>query len=134
VDKSLPNSVEASAILQRMEEVRCELDEDVQDIVEDARDLGDWRSYVKRHPWICLGAAFAAGYFVVPPRAPKLPPDVQTASDSANQGSPTRSYLSAAGDARGMLLSFVGNLVMRQLASFAMQQAEKFLVPPDKQP
>ena len=40
------NSHETKAIRQRMEEVRCDLDKDVQGIVEGARDLRDWRSYV----------------------------------------------------------------------------------------
>ncbi len=47
-----------------MEEVRRDLDEDVQDTVEGVRELGDWRSYVKAYPWCFLGAAFATGYLM----------------------------------------------------------------------
>lgn len=38
------DSPEAKAIRQRMEEVRCDLAEDVQVIVEDARDMGPCRA------------------------------------------------------------------------------------------
>ena len=62
------NSPETQAIRQRMEEVRCDLDEDVQEIVEGARDMGEWRSYVRTYPWVCLGAALAVGYLIVPRR------------------------------------------------------------------
>jgi hypothetical protein len=56
----------AESIRQRMREVRCELGEDVQEFVETAKTVTDWRFYVERYPWICMGAAFAIGYVVVP--------------------------------------------------------------------
>ena len=62
------DSHETNAIRQRMEEVRCDLDQDVQEIVEGARDLRDWRSYVRTYPWVCVGAALAVGYLLVPRR------------------------------------------------------------------
>jgi len=58
----------AESIRQRMREVRCEIGEDVEEFVESARTITDWRFYVQKYPWICLGAAFALGYVVVPKR------------------------------------------------------------------
>src|SRR5688572_27063119 len=66
VDNVMHNSPETEAIRQQMELVRCDLDEDVQGIVEGARDMGDWRYYVKTYPWLCLGGAVVAGYLIVP--------------------------------------------------------------------
>jgi hypothetical protein len=40
VEKVMHESLETQTILQRMEEVRCDLDEGVQEIVEGARDMG----------------------------------------------------------------------------------------------
>ena len=40
MDNAIHNSPETQAIRQRMELVRCDLDEDVQEIVEGARDMG----------------------------------------------------------------------------------------------
>lgn len=51
-----------------MRRVRRELNVEVQEIVEQARDLADWRYYVGRYPWICLGGAAALGYLLVPAR------------------------------------------------------------------
>lgn len=68
MEQALSNSPATTAIRQRMKEVRQELDEDVQEIVEGARDLRDWRSYVRSYPWVCLGAAVAVGYLIVPRR------------------------------------------------------------------
>lgn len=119
-------SRETEAIRQRMEEVRCDLDEDVQEIVEGAREMGEWRSYVRTYPWVCLGAAVAVGYLIVPRRPFGMQPDAQTLAELAN---PSRllatSHLPPKGNARGILLKFVGNLVMRGVASYVRQQAGK---------
>jgi hypothetical protein len=62
------NSHETKAIQQRMKEVRCDLDKDIQGIVEVTRDLRDWRSYVRAYPWVCVGAVLSAGYCIAPRR------------------------------------------------------------------
>ena len=113
----LHNSPATTAIRQRMEEVRCDLDEDVQEIVEGARDMGDWRSYVRSYPWVCLGAAAVAGYLIVPRRP------WETLARLANQGRLLAlSQFPRQGSTSGMLLSMVSNLVMRRVSSYALQQ------------
>jgi hypothetical protein len=116
MDNAIHNSPETQAIRQRMELVRCDLDEDVQEIVEGARDMGDWRYYVKTYPLICLGGALIAGYLIVPGAFGALA--CVTASASAQGG------------ARSKLLSLVGNLVMRTALTYAGQQAGKLFTPP----
>jgi hypothetical protein len=127
------NSPKTTAIRQRMEEVRCDLDEDVQEIVEEARDMGQWRYYVRTYPWVCVGAALAAGYLIVP-RRPGGEQTAQTSAEITKQNLAT-SHVSPAGDARGMLLRFLGNLVMRGVSSYVEQQAGKLFAPwADKSP
>jgi hypothetical protein len=115
MDTVIHNSPEPEAIRQRMELVRCDLDEDVQGIVEGARDMGDWRYYVRTYPWICLGGALVAGYLIAPAALGALVS--VTAGVSAKRG------------ARGKLLSLVGNLVMRSVLTYAGQHAGKFFAP-----
>jgi hypothetical protein len=130
VAKNMHESLETHAILQRMEEVRCELDEDVQEIVEGARVMGEWRYYVRTYPWICLGAALAGGYLVVPCV-------LGLANASRVLVTPNSSQKTGV---RGALLTFAGNLVLRGVLSYARQQAGKFFAPPaaesqqDRQP
>jgi len=126
VEKMMHNSPKTTAIRQRMEEVRCDLDEDVQEIVEGTRGMGEWRWYVRSYPWVCLGAALAVGYLIVPRRPLELHPDAQTSAELGNQSRLlATSQLPPTGNARGMLLAFVGNLVMRGIASYVGQQAGK---------
>lgn len=51
-----------------MQQVRAEMREDVRVMVDSARELTDWTWYVRTYPWLCLGAAAAAGYFIIPTR------------------------------------------------------------------
>lgn len=128
MEKVTQNSPETKAIRQRMEEVRCDLDEDVQEIVEGVRDMGEWRSYVRTYPWVCLGAALAAGFWIVPRRPLGMQPDAQTLAELANQSRLlASSSLPAKGNTRGIMLALVGNLVMQGVSSYVGQQAGKLV-------
>ena len=124
------NSHETKAIRQRMEEVRCDLDEDVQGIVEGARDMRDWRSYVRTYPWICVGAALAVGYWIVPRRHMAMQPNAETIAELVKQSRLAETPLvTPLGKARGLLLRCVGNLVMQGVSAYVGQQAGKHFGP-----
>lgn len=61
-------SESAEAIIARMQQVRLEVGDGVNDIVKSAKALTDWRYYVKSHPWACVGLAVAAGFMLAPKR------------------------------------------------------------------
>ena len=50
----------------RMQQLRCEIDGDMEDMAASARTMVDWKHYVKTYPWVCLGAAAALGFLIVP--------------------------------------------------------------------
>lgn len=123
-------SHDTKAIRQRMEEVRCDLDQDIQGIVERSRDMLDWRSCVRTYPWVCAGAALAIGYLIVPRHRVALQPDAEAVAELAKQSRldatwrrPTKASTS------GLALAFVGNVVLRGMASYIGQQAGKLLTP-----
>ena len=63
-------SQNSSAALQwQMQKIRGNLAEHAGEAVKKARTKFNWRHYVANHPWTSLGAAMAAGYFLVPRRA-----------------------------------------------------------------
>jgi hypothetical protein len=66
---------EADDIQRCMREVRAELREDVKEFMVNAREMTDWTVYVRAYPWLCVGAAAAAGYFLIPQRAQVIQPD-----------------------------------------------------------
>ena len=120
------HSHETNAIRQRMEEVRCELDQDVQGIVEGARDMRDWRSYVRSYPWVCVGAAVAAGYLLAPRRPAAMQPSAEAIAELVKQSRLAETPLvTPLGKARGLLFRSVGNLVIQGVSAYVGQQAGK---------
>ncbi|HEU5116594.1 MAG TPA: hypothetical protein VFT74_07950, partial [Isosphaeraceae bacterium] len=57
-------------VRRQMAQIRRELHEDMQMVVAGAESASDWRYYVRRYPWVALGLAAAAGYFLVPRKKP----------------------------------------------------------------
>jgi hypothetical protein len=82
---SVSTTPAAEEIQRQMRSVRSELRDDVQDIVESARVMTDWQYYVRSYPWLCLGAAAAAGYLLVPSRVQVFKPDSQTLANLVRQ-------------------------------------------------
>jgi hypothetical protein len=41
---------------------------DLKHIVHSAQQLSDWRYYVRKFPWLCVGSAFALGLLIAPNR------------------------------------------------------------------
>jgi hypothetical protein len=74
------------SIRKRMARLRCELENEVEAVVERTKELTDWRGLVRKHPWISLGIAAAAGYMIVPRRAPAIRPRLENLEELANSG------------------------------------------------
>jgi hypothetical protein len=62
----------AEEIVQRMQQVRQGVGDDVKGIVETAKTLTDWRYHLKHHPWLLVGGAVALG-FLLAPRKRRIP-------------------------------------------------------------
>jgi hypothetical protein len=70
-------TTEADEIQRCMREVRAELREDVKELVVNAREMADWTIYVRAYPWLCVGAAAAAGFLIIPSRSQIIKPDAE---------------------------------------------------------
>lgn len=76
---------QADRLRQEMRTIRRELGDDVEELVEHAERLMDWKYYVQRYPWACAGGAALLGYFLVPQRIVTLPTDEHTLSRLADR-------------------------------------------------
>ena len=72
----------------RMQGIRCDIDQDLEDVSASARSMVDWKHYVKAYPWVCLGAAAALGFLIVPKRSAATSADLPTPTEPANTGRP----------------------------------------------
>lgn len=118
-------------IQQQMRQVRRELGEDVQEIVENARTMTDWRHYVRTYPWVCLGAAAFAGYLIVPSRQRIAAPDPQAIAEALKnhkvvvQSAPAKAEAKAT--MRGQIVGMVTGALFQAGAAALKQYAARQL-------
>jgi len=122
---------QADRLRQEMRTIRRELGDDVEELVEHAERLMDWKYYVQRYPWACLGGAALLGYFLIPQRIVTLPTDEHTLSRLADRlpihtkpAEPKKQsmlgWLVSMGT--GMALRAAGAYLTQQLGKIAAQQ------------
>ena len=130
-------TAEITELQRRMAQIRRELHEDVREAVKGAQSLTDWRSQVRNHPWLALGAAAAVGYFIVPKRHPApavvaiapaaaAPPPVTVAP------APKKKRWGLIGSAFGLLAP----IAVRAAQNYAIQYLEQWIAsqPPGSAP
>jgi hypothetical protein len=111
-----------------MQQLRCEIDGDMEDMAESARTMVDWKHYVKTYPWVCLGAAVALGFLIVPKQSRVIRPDLATLTELARTGHLVGKPASAA--THGLidaLLAAVANIAVRKATAYLGQGAESLL-------
>ena len=63
----------ADELRRQMRQIRREMGEDVEVLVEHAERLMDWRYYIHRYPWGAMVGAALIGYLLVPRRNVMFP-------------------------------------------------------------
>jgi hypothetical protein len=112
----------ADSVRARMQQLRCEIDGDMEDMAASARTAVDWKHYVKTYPWVCLGVATALGFLVVPKRSRVIRPDLATLTELAKNGHLVVKPASAAKD--GLI-----DALLATAASIAVSKATAYLGP-----
>ncbi|MBA3314214.1 MAG: hypothetical protein M3552_08290 [Planctomycetota bacterium] len=120
---------DADAIRNEMAAVRSTLDDNVHELVENARNLTDWRYYVKAAPWGTVGAAAAIGYFIVPRRIQIIQPDADEIAKLAKRHQIVVEHKAKAEAKQGgpaqLVLTMLANAMLRAVTAYASQQAGK---------
>ena len=128
MDSRASNSAPAD-ICRQVNEVRCNLVNDVEELVESARTLADWRYYVRAYPWVCLAGAAAAGFLAVPSRLEVLRPSADALEElvrrkqlTVTSNGPAHAGTGIGGVVVGMLV----NAALRGATSYLGQSAARF--------
>lgn len=119
---------QGEAVRKRMQQLRCEIDGDMENVSESARTMLDWKHYVKTYPWVCFGAAVALGFLIVPRRPKATRHDSATPAELAEAGHVVVKPTPTA--ARGMVDAIVATIVgiaVREATVYLGQSAGKFL-------
>jgi len=112
----------------RMQGIRCDIDQGLEDVSASARSMVDWKHYVKTYPWVCLGTAAALGFLIVPKRAAAV--NVELATPAKLAGTGPRVVNSAPAAARGWvdtLVAAVVSLAVREATAYLGQSAGRLL-------
>lgn len=112
----------------RMQGIRCEIDQGLEDVSARARSMVDWKHYVKTYPWVCLGTAAALGFVIVPNRSTALHAGLATPAELAKSGHQVVNLAPAAG--RGWvnsLVATVARVALREGTAYLGQCAGRLL-------
>lgn len=116
------------SIRESMSVIREQLSAEVGEAIQQAKDVVDWRTYVRDHPWLTFGITGAMGYLAIPSATKKVTvlqaghSDVQSALKAQRSAErPTLTSLAISG-----LTAFA----MRKAMSIAQASAEQWLNPP----
>jgi hypothetical protein len=118
----------ADAVRARTQQLRCEIDGDMEDVSASARTMVDWKHYVKTHPWVCFGAAVALGFLIVPKRSRAINADLATPTELVKTGHLVVKPAPTA--ARGLvdaLVATVVSIAIREATAYLGQNAGRLL-------
>ena len=127
---SVSTTPAADEIERQMRNLRSDLREEVQEIVENARVMTDWHYYVRSYPWLCLGAAAALGYLLVPPRVQVVKPDAAMLADLVRQHQVAVNAQVQPRPARGLvgsLVNMAAGAALQGAMAVASHQINQFL-------
>ena len=119
----------AEAIRLEMARVRDSLDESVHTLAVNARNLTDWRYYVKAAPWGAVGTAIALGYLIVPRRVQIIQPDADELAKLARRHQIVVEHKAKAEARQGgpapLVMTMLANAMLRAVTAYVSQQAGK---------
>ena len=111
-----------------MQQLRRKIGGEMEDMSASARTMIDWKHYVKTYPWVCLGAAAALGFLIVPKRSKAINAEPATPTELTKSGHLVVQPAPAA--ARGWvegLLAIVVSIAVREVIAYLGQSAGRLL-------
>jgi hypothetical protein len=111
----------------RMQGIRCDIDQDLEDVSASAHSMVDWRHYVKAYPWLCLGAAAGLGFLLVPKRSMTADADPPVPTGPAKSDQPVNSAPAAAHGWFDALVVAVASIAVREAIAYLGQNAGRLL-------
>src|SRR5204862_1593242 len=95
----------------------------------------DWRHYVRKYPWLCLGATAAAGYLLVPRSRPSAGEVAATGKNGSTGNALKQSAGGLVSAIAGMAIRTAASAVVRQGLTFLKQQKTAHAAsPPTERP
>jgi len=123
-----PETIEQ--VREEMRQIRSNLDDEVATFVESTRGMLDWRSYVRRSPWLCLGAAALTAYLLVPSKPKVVSPTPEQLAELAKHSRVTFPEAGVQAKAKSLGRELAGvalGMLVRAGLAVATQQFNQFI-------
>ncbi|MGO9115601.1 MAG: hypothetical protein ACLP9L_40860 [Thermoguttaceae bacterium] len=112
----------------RMQGIRCDIDQDLEDVSASAHSVVDWKHYVKTYPWACLGTAAVLGFLVVPKRSAATDTEAVAPTEAAKNGRPVvNSAPTATRRLVDAIVTAVVSAAIRETIAYIGPSLERFL-------
>ncbi len=118
---TLATEKQASAIKQRMAEIRTELPYSADEARQRVRQLADWKYHLAKHPLPVLAAASVVGYLLVPSRRTPERVVIERPVAQPQHREPAKKGLV------GGVLGAIATIALKQAASVASTQVTGLL-------
>jgi hypothetical protein len=121
---------EADEIRRQMATIRAKLHTEMRGVVRVTNAATDWHAYIRSHPWLAIGAAFGAGYLLVP-RPSSSPPSIVVQPAPSN---PAASIVTVPIEKKsrfhllGWVFGVVSPIVLRAAQGYALSAIENLLI------
>jgi hypothetical protein len=106
---------------ERMQGIRGDIDQGLEDVSASARSMVDWKHYVKSYPWLCMGTAAVLGFLLVPKRSRATSPKAAALPETENRA--TDSAPSAVRGVVELLVAGAVSFAVREAAAYVGQAA-----------
>jgi hypothetical protein len=109
-----------------MEQIRCDLADDVSHLSDDAKTLTDYRYYVRQHPWLSVAVVAAAGFVLIPRKTKQVAPDHAVLEELLKKNQLVVQTKSEANQKRGLIatgISLAAAAALRAAMGYAQQKA-----------
>lgn len=120
----------ADDIRRQMHITRQRVRAEVNEVVDGAKQLADWRFYPRQFPWLTLGAATAVGFAAIPRRREPVAPDIKALEAFAREHKleiePGKSTARKAG-VMGAVLATAGSALLRFGVAYAGRELTRRL-------
>jgi len=122
--KDLPRDETVGA---RMQGIRCDIDQGLDDVSASAHNMVDWRHYVRTYPWLCLATAAVLGFLIVPKRSAATRFDSATLTELARTGHLIVTPAVAQHGLVGRLVATVAGVAVREATAYLGHNAGRLL-------
>ena len=118
----------SDTVRERMQQLRCDIDEDVEDVSASAHAMVDWKHYVMAHPWMCFGAAVTLGFLIVPKRPRATRPAAAAVIEPATTGHVVvKSGPTITAGVIDAILATVANIAIQRATAYLGRSAGRLL-------